>query len=150
MSIQPEKPQQAREIEARARARHLGVRVVVASEGQRYTTPSQSRPGVTYTIQRTPAGWACSCQGYRRTGVCKHIGQVERRSEREGWDFGTIAPLHRVERYLPLLAPEHDNARNEAPVQASVIPFRQRVPLTAQPQADEFDQCDTEFYRARG
>ena len=128
MLNQPLKPQFAREIEARARARQHGVRVVVASEAQRYTTPSQSRPGVTYTIQRTPAGWACSCDGYRHTGVCKHIGQVERRSEREGWDFGAIAPLHRVERYLPLLTPEQGTAPDEAEAtsQATVIPFRQR------------------------
>ena len=80
--------------EARARARQLRVRVGVVAEAQSYTTRSQSQPGVRYTMQRTPAGWACSCQGYRQSGACKHLGQVERRSEREGWEFGRIAPRY--------------------------------------------------------
>ncbi len=150
MFNQPTKPQHAREIEARARARQHGVRVVVVSEAQHYTTPSQSRPGVTHTIQRTPAGWACSCEGYRHTGVCKHIGQVERRSEREGWDFGAIAPLHRVGRYLPLVAAGAESR----PATAVVIPFRQRHELAdshgVDPagEFDEFDQFDAELRRA--
>lgn len=143
MFNQFDKPQQAREIEARARARRHGVRVVVVSEAQHYTTASRSRPGVAHTIQRTPAGWACSCEGYRHTGVCKHIGQVERRSEREGWDFGAVAPLHRVERYFPLVAPGPVAAQDAAPSPATavVIPFRQR-------QGDQFDQFDAELHRA--
>ncbi len=82
------KPAPARQLEARARARTLGVRVAVISEARRYVTHSQSEPGVTYTVERTPAGWACSCLGYFHTGCCKHLGQVERRAEREGWPFG--------------------------------------------------------------
>ncbi len=39
--------------------------------------------------------------------MCKHLGQVERRAEREGWAFGTIAPLARVARYFPLDVPEN-------------------------------------------
>lgn len=105
------KPQEAREIEARARARQSRVRVAVIAAGQSYTTVSRSRPGVRYTMQRTPAGWACSCEGYRRTGACKHLGQVERRSEREGWEFGAVAPLHRVGRYFPLALPERGARR---------------------------------------
>ena len=34
--------------------------------------------------------------------MCKHLGAVERRSEREGWAFGAVAPLSRVARYFPL------------------------------------------------
>ena len=30
------------------------------------------------------------------------MGAVERRAEREGWAFGTIAPLASVHRYFPL------------------------------------------------
>lgn len=101
------KPQEARELEARARARRLGVRVAVVSEARSYVTASQSQPGVVYAIQRTPAGWCCSCEGYLHTGVCKHLGAVERRSEREGWDFGSVAALHRAERYFPLDIPKH-------------------------------------------
>jgi len=97
----------APQLEARARARTLGVRVAVVSEARRYVTASQSQPGTTYTIERTPAGWACSCEGYLQTGICKHLGQVERRAEREGWAFGIVAPLSRVARYFPLDLPEN-------------------------------------------
>ena len=101
------KPPAARQLEARARARTLGVRVAVVSEARRYVTASQSQPGALYVIERTPVGWACSCQGYEMTGVCKHIAAVERRAEREGWTFGTVAPLSRVGRYFPLDLPEN-------------------------------------------
>ena len=100
------KPQPARQLEARARARALGVRVEVVSEARRYTTRSQSNPGEVYTLKRTPVGWACSCLGYEHTGCCKHLGAVERRAEREGWSFGSVAPLSRVARYFPLDEPE--------------------------------------------
>ena len=96
------KPQPARQLESRARARTLGVRVAVVSEARQYVTASQSVPGQLYTIQRTPAGWACSCDGYLHTGCCKHLGAVERRAAREGWAFGRIAPLATVARYFPL------------------------------------------------
>lgn len=86
------RPQEARQIEARARARSLGVRVEVVAPGRQYRTRSQSQPGTVYAITRTPAGWACNCPGFTYSGVCKHLGQVERRSEREGWAFGRVAP----------------------------------------------------------
>lgn len=111
------KPQYAREIEARARARRLGVEVRVITEAYVYTSLSQSRRGVRYTQRRTPAGWACTCDGYAYTGCCKHLGQVERRAEREGWDFGAVAPMHRVEKYYPLTAP------TPAAVASNVVPF---------------------------
>ncbi len=101
------KPPAARQVEARARARTRGVKVAVVVEARRYVTASQSQPGTVYAIERTPAGWACSCEGYLHTGVCKHIAGVERRSEREGWQFGHIAPLSRVARYFPLDIPEN-------------------------------------------
>ena len=44
------KPQPARQLEARARARTLGVRVAVLVEARRYVTHAQSRPGVTYIV----------------------------------------------------------------------------------------------------
>lgn len=105
------KPAAARQLEARARARTLAVRVAVVVEARRYITASQSQPGTVYAIERTPAGWACSCEGYEHTGVCKHIAGVERRSEREGWAFGRVAPLTQVARYFPLDLPEHVAAR---------------------------------------
>ena len=101
------KPQPARQVEARARARTLGVRVAVVSEARRYITASQSQPGAVYVIERTPVGWACSCQGYEYSGMCKHVAAVERRAEREGWPFGIVAPLSRVARYFPLDVPEN-------------------------------------------
>ena len=101
------KPPAARQLEARARARTLGVRVAVVSEARRYVTASQSQPGALYAIERTPVGWACSCPGFEHTGMCKHLGQVERRAEREGWAFGAVAPLARVPRYFPLDVPEN-------------------------------------------
>ena len=91
------KPQAARQIEARARAKHLGVRVAVVSEARSYVSHSQSTPGHTYRIERNRHGWSCECQGYQFTGICKHLAAVERRSEREGWPFGTVCPLPRTD-----------------------------------------------------
>jgi len=120
------KPQEAREIEARMRARRLGVRVAVVSEASRYVTASQSQPGTVHSMQRTPAGWACSCEGYFHTGCCKHLGAVERRAERESWDFGSVCPLHRAAKYFPLTDP--------TPVApAAILPF---VPRTSRAQLD--------------
>ena len=107
MCRQFSKPQAAREVEARARAKRVGVRVAVVSESRRYVSASQSQPGVIHVQERTPAGWACSCEGYFHTGCCRHLGAVERRSEREGWDFGAIAALAKVARYFPLDIPEN-------------------------------------------
>lgn len=135
MVKQCSKPQEAREIEARARAKRCSVRVAVVTMGRSYVTASQSQPGTVYAIQRTPAGWACSCDGYLHTGCCKHLGQVERRSEREGWDFVGIAALHRAERYFPLDMPENVAAAKQAapaPV-AAPIPFQ---PRTSRAQLD--------------
>ncbi len=87
------KPQAARQLEARARARHLGVRTYVIEPGRHYVSRSRSARGVTYRLDRTRAGWTCDCPGYLFSGVCKHLGAIERRSEREGWTFGKIAPL---------------------------------------------------------
>jgi hypothetical protein len=133
------KPQEAREIEARARARQLRIRVAVVDEAQSYTSASRSRPGVTYTIQRTPAGWACSCNGYFHTGACKHLGQVERRSEREGWEFGAVAPLHRVARYLPLAMPARGARRRTAArtPDTAVVSLRPAMQLQLHPAAHQ-------------
>ena len=84
------------------------------------------------------AGWACSCDGYYHTGACTHLGQVERRSEREGWAFGAVAPLHRVGRYLPRALPAR-GARRRATVHApgrAVVPFRPATQLPL-PPADQ-------------
>jgi len=87
------KPQAARRIEARARAKRLGVRVAAVVEARSYLSASQSTPGTAYRIERCRHGWSCECDGFRFTGSCKHLAAVERRAEREGWDFGQIAPL---------------------------------------------------------
>ena len=116
------KPQPARQLEARARARTLGVRVAVVVEARRYVTHAQSQPGVTYTVERTPVGWACECQGFYHTGMCKHLGAVERRSERDGWAFGTVAPLATVARYFPL----GDDPQPAPPAPAALPSVRER------------------------
>ena len=90
------KPQAAREVEARARAKRLGVRVAVVSEARSYVSISQTRPGITYRIERSRHGWSCECDGFRFGGCCKHVMAVQRRSEREGWDFGKVAPLAKL------------------------------------------------------
>lgn len=96
------KPPTARQVEARARAKTLHVRVAVVSHARAYATKSATT-GETYRIERTRDGWRCSCLGYDHTGMCKHLGQVERRAEREGWDFGRICPLALAERHGPAI-----------------------------------------------
>lgn len=90
------KPLTARLYEARARAYERRVRVYEVEPGRCYWTSSQSGYGV-YHIARTAQGWECECDGYLYTGMCKHIAQVERRSEREGWRFGQVASVLREE-----------------------------------------------------
>ncbi|HET7037828.1 MAG TPA: hypothetical protein VFI42_19300 [Thermomicrobiaceae bacterium] len=96
MSMTFQKPRAAREIEARARAHERGVRVRVRRPERHYTSRSQTYPNVTYHLEKSPEGWACSCEGYGYTGVCKHLAALERRSEREGWHFGKIAPIYPI------------------------------------------------------
>lgn len=85
------KPFAAREIEARDRARQLAVRIRCVTAGKEYTTHSRTTATV-YHLRRWSSGWKCDCLGYQHTGCCKHLGQLERRAEREGWRFGAIAP----------------------------------------------------------
>ncbi len=86
------KPITAREIEARSRARDLRVRVYVVEPACCYYTKSQSGDAEGYHVARDVRGdWTCECKGFHYTGCCKHIAQVERRAEREGWTFGHIA-----------------------------------------------------------
>lgn len=85
------KPLSARRLEARSRARMKGVRTYVVEPERCYYTFSQSNPNVVYHQTREPEGWECECLGFIYTNCCKHLGQLERRSEREGWSFGRIA-----------------------------------------------------------
>ncbi len=118
------KPQAARQIEARARAKRLGVRVAVVVEARSYLSASQRAPGTAYRIERCRHGWSCECAGYFYTGSCKHLAAVERRAEREGWDFGQIAPL--TQDSTPAFK------MNPAPTD-TVIPFRPRFIEREQP-----------------
>jgi len=119
------KPQAARQIEARARAKRLGVRVAVVSHARSYVSASQSTPGTSYRIERCHHGWSCECDGFLFTGSCKHLAAVERRAEREGWDFDRIAPLAQV------IAPGIKMI--PAPTIAPVVPFRPRFIEREQP-----------------
>lgn len=83
----------ARTLEARNRARKLSVRIEQVVAARHYRTRSQSQAGVSYNLDKGSKGWTCECQGYYFTGCCKHLAGLQRRSEREGWDFGKIAPL---------------------------------------------------------
>jgi hypothetical protein len=121
------KPQAARQLEARARAKRLGVRVAVVVAARSYLSTSQSQPGVAYRIERCRHGWSCECDGFLFTGVCKHLAGVERRAEREGWDFGQVAPLAKV------IAP--DSMLESAPATATILPFRPRFIEHQQPAA---------------
>ena len=116
------KPQEARELEARARAKRLGVRVEVVSEARCYRTRSQSQPGEVYALVRTPRGWVCGCLGFYHGGVCKHLAQLERRAEREGWDFGQVCPLSQAARFFPL----DPNPEPPAPAPVSLDAARAR------------------------
>ncbi len=133
------KPQAAREIEARDRARTRGVRVAVLVEARRYCAHAQSEPGTVYTIARTPVGWACACLGYYHTGCCKHLGAVQRRAEREGWPFGTIASLAKVERYMPLDPPTPDpepDPEPTPPAGGAALPYPNELAARESPQWD--------------
>lgn len=88
------KPLEARQIEARSRARNLGIRIAVVSHARHYVTISPTTTGRPYDLTRTRHGWACTCLGYAHTGICKHLGQLERRAERENWEFGRVAPRY--------------------------------------------------------
>ncbi len=118
------KPQAARRIEARARAKRLGVRVAVVVEARSYLSASQSTPGTAYRIERCRHGWSCECDGFLFTGSCKHLAAVERRAEREGWDFGQVAPLAQT-----ATGGVHDASTALAPV----VPFRPRFVGRSQP-----------------
>jgi hypothetical protein len=120
------KPQAARQIEARARAKRLGVRVAVVVEARSYISASQSTPGTAYRIERCRHGWSCECDGFRFTGSCKHLAAVERRAEREGWDFGQIAPLAQL---------ATGGVQDGYPAPAPVTPFRPRFVEREQPAA---------------
>ena len=135
------KPLEARQVEARARARLRGVKIAVVVEARKYVTASQSHPGTLYTILRTPAGWACECEGYFHTGCCKHLGALERRAEREGWPFGAIAPLARVARYFPLDLPENIAKRGAVLSVTSVV---------AEDRSSSVPTADLDALRERG
>ena len=87
-------PLTARLFEARARAYERGVRVYEVEPQRCYWTRSQSGRDI-YHITRSAEGWECECPGYLYTGMCKHIAQVQRRAEREGWRFGKVASILR-------------------------------------------------------
>lgn len=87
----PAKPLLTRAWEARSRARTQQLRVYRIAEQQCYEAPSASHPGERHQLTRDRNGWACTCQGYRVTSFCHHLGALARRAEREGWQLRRIA-----------------------------------------------------------
>lgn len=79
---------------ARERAAGKAVRTMAVPgfERRQYLTMSQTRDDVQYTMTLQPLGWVCSCPGYMYGHVCKHLGALALRAEREGWQFGDVAP----------------------------------------------------------
>ena len=92
---QPIGPQTGAErlLAAEQRALALGVRTSASVVGREYEAHSQSVDDRKYTMRRERDGWRCDCAGYRYHGVCKHLGAIALRAEREGWDFGAVAGL---------------------------------------------------------
>ena len=97
------KPHEARQCEARARARTLGVRVAVVSEARSYVSNSQSTPGTGSAAcsrecaagRATLAGSACVAR------VVCHGAARALRERQEGTDLaaiaegrGAVTPLH--------------------------------------------------------
>jgi hypothetical protein len=71
------------------------VRVRVVTPRASYTTRSQTDRSL-YRLRRvtdlTGDGeivdrWLCDCPGFRYSGCCKHLGALERRATREGWQL---------------------------------------------------------------
>ena len=85
------KPLAARHIEARGRARQQLAKVHVIRHAHEYKALSQTEPGTIHFLTRGRSDWMCSCSGWRYTSSCYHLGQLQRRSAREGWTFGRIA-----------------------------------------------------------
>ncbi len=91
--------------DARLRAENEDIRTYMVMNGEEYQVES-STPGHLYKVYRIPArmtttdhgGWACTCTGWTHTGLCKHIGAVANRAEREGWaiHWTDIAPTNAV------------------------------------------------------
>lgn len=93
MSAMIAKPLEARQLEARARAIEKGARLYCVVPQCVYRAPSVSRPGQAHTLERGRDGWRCNCEGYYWTGICLHLGALERRAEREKWSDGfKVAP----------------------------------------------------------
>lgn len=81
---------------ARVRARANNVEVRCVERALYYTTVSQSGMGHYHLEWHQGKGWSCTCWGYARHGMCKHLGQLQRRALREGWNFGSVAPRDEV------------------------------------------------------
>ena len=90
------KPIAARQIEARARALTNRARIVRLIDQQAYVAKSQTTLAEYHLMRDRSHRWTCECDGYRYTGCCYHLGQLERRAEREKWAGGfRLAPVAR-------------------------------------------------------
>lgn len=75
----------------RAHQNHVRTLVVDGREQRQYIIQSQSQDDVQYTLTRRRSGWVCSCPGFYYGHICKHVGSLMARAEREGWAFGRIS-----------------------------------------------------------
>ncbi len=78
-------------IEARERSRDVRKRLFEVQRRAEYAAESASQPGYLYRVVRERDGWRCDCLGFYHRGYCRHVGQLQRRSEREHWSFGRLA-----------------------------------------------------------
>lgn len=68
-----------------------GHRVPVEVERQ-WDVPSDSRPGVFYTLKLLADGeLRCSCPGYEHRAECKHIRRMRAELKPDGTSSGTVA-----------------------------------------------------------
>ncbi len=87
--------------------------------------------------------------------MCKHLGAVQRRAEREGWPFGTIAPLAQVARYMPLDPPTPDpdpepDPEPPPPAGGAALPYPDELAARESPQWDGGrDDDEARAYLAR-
>ncbi len=102
---------QISEAQGRANSMHVRTLVVPEQEQRQYITLSQSQDDVQYTLTRRRSGWVCSCPGFYYGHICKHLGSLMARAEREDWEFGRVSRTEGV--MTPLVDGDIDTETGE-------------------------------------